>query len=94
VSDELDKFVGRLAVLEDIDKERQYQEIKWGVEFDNKNTANDWSAYISRYNGNASFAVSPTEWRKQMIKVAALAVAAVEAYDRNGSLPDRHYDKV
>jgi len=80
-------------ILDEIKKEREYQNQKWGNDFDNRNNANDWSAYITRYNGNASFAETPQEWRKQMLKVATLAVAAIESYDRNNRLPLRHYDK-
>lgn len=84
--------IRRKSAFEMIDAEREYQEKKWGNEFDDKNNANDWSAYISRYNGNASFATTPGDWQKQMTKVAALAVAALEAFQRNGQLPKRHYD--
>lgn len=80
-------------IFDQIRKERECQNAKWGVAFDDKNTANDWSSYVTRYNGNASFAATPNEWRTQVVKVAALAVAALEAFDRNGGLPGRHYDK-
>ncbi len=85
-------------ILADISKERESQDHRWGHEFDDKNTANDWSAYITRYNGNASFCTTygqpfdGTAWRQQMVKVAALAVAAIESFDRNNGLPRRHYD--
>lgn len=82
-----------MGVYDEIQKERAYQDSRFGTEFDDKNTANDWASYIARYASNASFSNSYGEWRKQMIKVAAIAVAAVEAFDRNGgSLPPRHYD--
>lgn len=82
-----------MTVYEEIKAERSYQDSRWGTAFDDKNTANDWVAYISMYAAKAS----PEKWdaaefRKGMIKVATLAVAAIETFDRNGKLPPRHYD--
>jgi hypothetical protein len=80
-------------ILDDIKEERKYQDIKWGLEFDKKNTANDWATYINTYASNAS--VMPTgseEYRKLMIKVAALAVAAIELHD-DKLMPKRHYEE-
>jgi hypothetical protein len=81
-------------ILEDIRKEREYQVGKWGDEFDNKNTANDWVTYIAMYaTAGARMDASPEDFRTAMIKVATLAVAALEAIDRNnGKMPPRHYD--
>lgn len=81
-----------LALLGDIAAERQYQVQKWGNDFDDDNTINDWSAYITKYNGNAAFADDKDDQRKQMVKVATLAIAALEAFDRNDGFPERHYD--
>lgn len=76
-----------------IDVERDYQDDRWGTAFDDLNTSNDWCSYICRYATNAaSFNASPAHFREQMVKVAALAVAAIEATDRNMGLPKRHYD--
>lgn len=81
-------------ILKEIKEERSYQDSKWGTEFDDRNTANDWTTYITQYASNAAFAKNLDEWRVQMLKTAALAVAALEAFDRNqGLLPKRHYDK-
>jgi hypothetical protein len=80
------------GVLDQIRVERAYQDAKWGSTFDDKNTANDWAAYVAQYVGQAAFAKQPEEWRRQMVKVATLAVAAIEAFDRNSGLPKRHYD--
>lgn len=79
-------------VLNEVCHEREYQNQRFGTAFDDKNTLNDWSAYITRYLGNATFATTREEQRCQLIKVAALAVAAVEAFDRNLAFPPRHYD--
>lgn len=81
-------------ILEDIRKERAYQVGKWGDKFDNQNTANDWVTYITMYaSAGARMDKSPEEFRTAMVKVATLAVAALEAIDRNnGKTASRHYD--
>ena len=81
------------AILQEIREEREYQDGKWGTEFDDKNTLNDWAAYINVYLGKCvTMKSNPEEQRKQMKKVATLAVAAMEAFDRNGHFPPRHYE--
>lgn len=80
-------------VLEEIKAERDYQDRHWGPDFDDKNTLNDWVTYITQYCARASsFQTSPNGQRFAMVKVAALAVAACEAFDRNGSFAPRHYE--
>lgn len=88
-------------VYEEIQKEREYQIDKWGNAADDSvNTPNDFVSYIAHhstrwfvggflpYNEN-----DVNKFRTQMIKTAALAVAAVESLDRqreaNGSA---HYE--
>ena len=76
-------------VLEEIKAEREYQIEKWGTDADVKlNTPNDFVSYISHHASkwfNGGFEPYNSDvvdaYRKQMIKVAALAVAAVEALD-------------
>lgn len=69
----------REEIFHKITAERQYQDAKWGVENDKNNTPNDWIAYITKYAGNASsLPFSEAHFRMQMIKVAALAIAALE----------------
>lgn len=56
------------------------------AEFDKMNTQNDWVSYIAAYSGRASAKVGKNRrqdesFRANMIKVAALALAAVEAFD-------------
>lgn len=82
------------SVLEEIRNEREYQNGRWGTDFDDKNTLNDWVTYIATYCGRASqFASPPSNQRRDMLKVAALAVAACEAFDRNGGFAPRHYEE-
>jgi hypothetical protein len=69
---------------------RQYQVNKWGVKADDSlNTPWMWAAYISQYATKwmrGSFLPLQRdvtdEFRKCMIKVASLAIAAVESIDR------------
>jgi hypothetical protein len=79
------------SILMDLDEELRYQKTKkFGgdtEEFDKTNTQNDWVAYISAYAGRASAKVARNEregceFRANMIKVAALAVSAISAYDK------------
>ncbi len=82
-----------MSVMKEIELEREYQESQWGTKFDDKNNANDWATYIAHYTSKATVVpFDPRVWRKNMIKAATLAVAAIEAFDRNGGLPPRHYD--
>jgi hypothetical protein len=55
--------------------------------FDKKNSRNDWIAYITAYAGDASDKVLKNErngedFRTNLVKVAALAIAAIEAHDK------------
>lgn len=75
-------------VFDAITAEREYQK-KWGNEFDDKNTPNDWVAYIAAYLGKAvTLPWNREQFRIAILKVAALAVAILE---RSEYAP-RHYD--
>lgn len=76
----------------DIASKRRYQDKLWGKVFDDNNTINDWVTYITRYASMAAVADDSDDVRRRLIDVAALAVAAIEALERNGSMPPRHYD--
>lgn len=83
-----------MSILDEIKAEREYQNGKWGVVFDDKNTVNDWGAYINVYLSRAlTMLAGPGEQREALVQVASLAVAAVETFDRNTGFPARHYDK-
>lgn len=91
--DEMDTHMRRELIYTKITEERAYQDERWGEEFDEKNTSNDWCSYICRYATRAaSFNLAPKEYRDNLIRVAALAVAAIETLDRTDVLPPRHYD--
>ena len=77
-------------VLDEIylERERQHDLTIGGntEKFDESNSQNDWVAYITAYAGRASQKVDRNDregclFRDNMIKVAALAVAAIENYD-------------
>ena len=71
-------------VLREIRAERDRQKKLHGS--DEMNSLNDWVAYITAYAGRASDCIrnfrEKQSSRDSLIKVAALAVAAVEAIDR------------
>ncbi len=80
-----------LGVIDDIVSERNRQhEIAHGGntdQFDETNTKNDWIAYICAYVGRAADKVFRNEregqtFRENIVKVAALCVAALEAHDK------------
>lgn len=57
-------------------------------EFDRGNSRNDWIAYINAYTGRAAEKVfrnyrEKQGFRENMVKEAAIAVAAIEAFDNN-----------
>lgn len=82
-----------MSIYDEIKAEHEYQDGKWGHETDDTlNTPWMWAAYISAYAtkwmagtflplGN----VTTDAFRKGMIKVASLAVAAIESIDRQRS---------
>jgi hypothetical protein len=72
----------RMNALLDVEAEREYQDRKWGGPAnDDLQAEADWLAYIAEYAGGAGRAAN-YDFRTRMVKVAALAVAAVEAHDR------------
>lgn len=83
----------RDSILREIAAERTHQVARWGNELDDtKNTPWMWAAYIAHYATRwmaGSFLPLPrpqvTDFRTCMIKVACLALAAVESLDRQRS---------
>lgn len=72
------------SVVKEILKERDYQDDLWGAAFDRALTNGQWLDMIRDYaygNGRAK----GYEFRKRMIKVAAIALAAVESEDGKAS---------
>jgi len=81
----------RTAIFDEIDTERKRQDLGIGHEFDDKNTPNDWVTFVVRYvSRSAEFPIN--ERRTNMLKAAAICVAALEAFDRAQGTVPRHYE--
>lgn len=85
---QLNAFVLSLQprVLGDIVDERGRQDSKWGgPEHDDEHLPGAWCGLIQDYAGWARVMAgmdSPDKYRRRMVQVAALAVAAIESHDR------------
>jgi hypothetical protein len=80
--------MSRDYIWKDILVERASQDFKHGgVSNDNRNTLADWQNWIRRHVDKASRPNLPYSPRYQLVRIAALAVAAIEAYDRNNGFP-------
>lgn len=76
-----------MKVFADVARERMRQEEKWGRAHDDVNTQADWRRHIRRHNEKGCRSIQHRTnvfFRQQMIRVAALAIAAIEAVDRQG----------
>lgn len=73
-------MTNRNNIYSEIEAERERQDIKWGgADHDDTHQSHDWISYIVRHVGRAiMWPFDPALFCKQMIRVAALAVAAVE----------------
>ena len=73
-------------VLSEVARERERQDAKWGgPDHDNQLSPNDWHDVIADYNAWARRMAclgSPEKANRRYIQIAALAVAAVQAIDR------------
>lgn len=73
-------------VVIQVGEERRRQDLRWGgPESDDRNSYDDWDRHIRRLHDEtlrARLRNDPAEYRRTMIQVAALAVAAVQAHDR------------
>jgi hypothetical protein len=76
------------SVLKEVLRARQM----WGTSFDEKNTLNDWAAYVNIYFGRATaMGVSADDVRTNLRKAAGLVLSALFQAENN-SLALRHYD--
>ena len=73
----------RITVYNYIDAERDRQDARWGgPEHDDRRGPGDWWSLVARQFSDAG----THDHRTRLVKVAALAVAALESYDRlNGA---------
>lgn len=78
-------------VLDDVLSERARQRRKWsGVFNDDDYTPEQWLNLMGRYADKVRHAFGIEDQRKRLVQVAALAVAAVEALDRQADIASRH----
>lgn len=85
----------RQQIYNAISKEREYQDTLWSQEFDTHNTADDWATFITFYTTRNLLKkkFNQDDFILDMVKVAALAVAAIETSSRAGKFPPRHWEK-
>lgn len=80
-------------IFRDIEAELSYARGKWGTEFDNKNTLNDWVAYTMMYATDAAKMATPSHRvRPLLVKAAGLLISAIDRLDENGKFAPRHYE--
>lgn len=71
------------AVYADIRREREEQDRRFGGPIhDDSHLPCDWLAFLKKHVAQAACA-TPTDYRYQLVRVAALAVAAAESFDRH-----------
>lgn len=72
-----------MTIYDEVNAERAKQDEQWGgSKHDDAHELLDWVAYMEHQLYRATTAETDAEWRERLIKVAALAVAAVESLDR------------
>jgi hypothetical protein len=76
----------RITIMQEIAAERTRQIEKWGNEFDDANQPHDWAGFIMHYTAvgitDRLGAAPGRPFREAMLKVATLAIAAIDAHDR------------
>jgi quinol monooxygenase YgiN len=74
----------KAEVYKDIIDERVRQDKQWGgADHDDEHLPRDWTMFIEQYTSEAwDKHDDPDAYRKAMVKVAALAIAAIESTDR------------
>lgn len=74
--------IGNAAIFDAISKERAKQDMQWGgPAHDDQHDTRDWIAYIRKQLNFAELSTAEG-FRERMMKVAALAVAALESQAR------------
>lgn len=77
-----------MQVLDDVARERLAQDAQWGgPAHDDQHSVDDWSSFIDYQLSFIWYPAkepTPAEIRARLVKVAALAIAAVESLDRKG----------
>lgn len=74
-----------MSALIEVLTERERQRELWGDGHDDSHTSHDWTAFIDcRLKEYHHHGTSEDRRRELMVHIAALAIAALEADDRNG----------
>lgn len=72
------------AVLLEVSEERARQDAKWGgPTHDDQHGPEEWEAFLMKRI--PAFSRADRAFRRRMIEIAALAIAAVQSYDRNAA---------
>ena len=86
VQEVLERVLLDVKVLRDVLDERRRQDAQWGgPEHDDEHVASDWLTYIRHQADHAKVQArvdNPAGYRERLVKIAALAVAAIESHDR------------
>ncbi len=71
------------VIYSEIRNERTRQDKKWGgPDHDNNHSLSDWNRFIDHQQHEATYEPTLDDVRYRLIKIGALAVAAVESIDR------------
>lgn len=83
-------------IIEKIKQEREKQIEQWGNDFDDTNTAHDWTSYVCHYATEASWNPWDEEkFEKNMLKAASVAIAALQSlYRNNWKIIKRSYSEI
>lgn len=73
----------RGGILEELRREREKQEQKWDIMHDDAHSLEEWVAILVLEMGPIPWG-GEVDSRTALVKVAAVAVAAIEAIDRRG----------
>ena len=81
---------GMARALGDVSRERQQQMSRFGTANDDLWSHGEWAALVSHYATRCAVGdlhgIDPAQFRKDMVKAGALAVACIEALDRKDAL--------
>lgn len=73
----------QVKVFAEIAAEREYQDTIWGAATDAAWSEEEWQQWIENYSKGLGRAEKYMgDFRTRMLKVAAIAVAAIETHDR------------
>jgi hypothetical protein len=73
-------------VLDDVLRERDYQRGRWGTDHDTLHSKFEWVSIMVTWLGKAASSAiggDSNGFRKRMVQVSAISLAAIESVDRN-----------